>query len=276
MVGPEVDEIKVGDHVAGLGPSNCGECYFCNIGYSSKCLKRDKLEEKSGVNGSFGMGQYLLITSDRIYKVSKDLPYEEACYLEPVSTSIHGIRKLKISPNDNVLVIGAGNLGLVNAQVARAYGGKVMVSEINNDRCEISKSLDFATINPLDTDFLGKTKDFTDDKGFDAVILAVGATKANEQALQVLGQMGRILFFAAGYPAPEMNIDPNTIHYNEYQFIGTYRADQIDFQISSKLLSDGIIKTDKLISQRVSIDDVQKAFELAATPGNYRVSLTMW
>ena len=275
-VGSDVSGLKVGDHVAGFGPSSCGECYYCHVGYSSKCLKRDTWDLRNSITGSFGMSQYVLTTSDRVYKVSKDLPYEEACYLEPLATAVHGVRKLEISPIDDVLVIGAGNLGLINAQAARAFGSNVIVSEINEKRCKVSRALGFCTVNPRVDDVVEATKEFSEGKGIDAVVLAVGSTEANEQAMKVLGSMGKILFFAAGYPAPKLNADPNLIHYEEYELIGSYRADQIDFKIAAKLLSKGTVKTGKLISRKISINDAQHAFELAATPGNYRVSLSMW
>jgi L-iditol 2-dehydrogenase len=118
--------------------------------------------------------------------------------------------------------------------------------------------------------------DFTNGRGMDAVILAVGSTKANDQALSVIGLRGRILFFAAGYPAPELHVEPNQIHYKEYELIGTFGSDPADYQIASVLLSERRIKVDKMISHTVPLDDVQKAFELAVTPGNYRVSVSMW
>jgi L-iditol 2-dehydrogenase len=110
----------------------------------------------------------------------------------------------------------------------------------------------------------------------DAVILAVGNTKANDQGIQLLSTMGRILFFASGYPTPELNIDSNKIHYNEYELIGTYGADFSDYVIAADLLSKRLVKVDKMISYKVPINEVQRAFELAATPGNYRVSVSMW
>lgn len=281
-IGKDVQEIrsdlKVGTHVGFGTPGTvrCGECVYCHKGHPSRCIYKPKEITIDGVTGLFGMSQYVVYKSSRVYKLSEDLPYEEGGFLEPVATSVHGVKRLRVVPGDNVLVIGAGNLGIVNAQVARAYGGRVMISEVSEERCAVAESLGFPTINPIKMDLIEETKKFTDGRGMDAVILAVGNSQANEQALQVLAPMGRILLFAAGYPPPTFNIDPNTIHYREYEIIGTFGSDPSDYDVASKFLSERIVKVDKIISHKVPLEQIQHAFELAATPGNYRVSVTMW
>ncbi|MDR3565397.1 MAG: alcohol dehydrogenase catalytic domain-containing protein [Negativicutes bacterium] len=270
--------LKVGMRVGFLpqGSLGCGECEYCRSGHISRCRYRPTQITRDGLTGYFGMAQYVVYPSSRIFTLADDLPFEEGGYLEPVATAVHGVRRLRVSPGENVLVIGAGNLGLVNAQVARVYGGRVMVSEISPVRCQLSESLGFYTVNPETKDLEAEIDRFTGGKGMDAVILAVGVTSANEQAIKVLAPMGRILMFAAGYPAPGMTIDSNTIHYKEYELIGTYLADLPDLQIAAELLSTRAVKVDKLISHKVPVNEVEKAFELAATPGNYRVSISMW
>lgn len=273
-VGPGVTEYEVGMHVA-LAYAGCGYCDPCRLGNTSSCVNVKDLV-RDGVTGNFAMCQYFLANVRRVFKMNPDLPFEEACYLEPLATSIHGVRKLRLNPGENLVVIGAGNLGLVNAQVARAFGCKVLVSEINQQRCEIARSLGFSVVNPAEEDVLQVAKDFSGDRGIDNVIIAVGNTPATDQALKLIKRRGKILFFASGHPSPELNLDVNGVHYGGYELIGTGGANLVDFDLSARFLSDGIVKVDKLVSHCVPIDDAQRAFELAATPGNYRVSLVMW
>ncbi len=277
-IGEGVDkDLKVGDHV-GFGYDHCGQCYWCRRGETSNCTGEGTPTSCSydGLDGGFGMSQYMIVPSKKVYRVSADLPWEEAGYLEPLGTALRGIRRLRVKPGENILVIGAGNLGLVNAQAARAFGGRVMVSEISEERCGIAESLGFETVNPKEANVTEWCKERTDGRGVDGVILAVGNTAANKQALEAVSTAGRILFFAAGYPAPEIEVDPNTIHYTEVELIGTFGGDICDWQMAANFLSRGIVKTDKLVSHQVPLDEVQHAFELAATPGNYRVSLVLW
>lgn len=271
------NDLEIGTKVSVSHPIGCNECYFCRKGHPSRCISDYSGGlEIDGVKGSFGMSQYLISDSKTVYAFSDDLPYAEIGYFEPVSTAVHGIRRARIQPGENVLIIGAGNLGLVNAQVARVFGANVIVSEIEEERCKISRELGFYTINPTKVDIKEEINRLTNNIGVDAVVMAVGKTEANNQGLSVLASRGRLLFFAAGYPAPEFNIDSNVIHYKEFELIGAYGGDPIDFQLGAKLLNTGQVKVDKLLSKSFKMDDVQKAFEAAATPGNYRVTLEMW
>lgn len=271
-------DLKVGMHV-GIGSVfsvGCGGCYFCKAGHQDRCINKPEELEIEGVKGNFAMSQYCAYEPKRLYRINEDIPYSIGGFLEPISTTVHGVRRARIVPGEKVLVIGAGNLGLINAQTARAYGGKVFVSELSEERCRISESLGFVTINPKKSDLKETIKKLTNNIGVDVVIIAVGRTDANSQAFDALASMGRVLFFAAGYPEPEICVSSNKVHYNEYELIGTYNADQSDYQIAAQLLNEGKMKVDQLISCAISIDRVQEAFEIASTPGKYRVSLSMW
>ena len=85
-----------------------------------------------------------------------------------------------------------------------------------------------------------------------------------------------ILFFAAGYPAPELEIDSNVIHYRRLEMIGTYAADTIDFFTAGNMLNSGAVDVSKIVEPvKYKLDDVQEAFKAAATPGMYRVSVLL-
>lgn len=271
-------ELKVGMRVgfSTQGTRGCGECVYCRYGHPSRCMNKPPEMELEGVTGSFGMSQYLCYESSRVYRLSDDLPYEEGCFLEPVATSVHGVKRLRVRPGDKVLIIGAGNLGIINAQVARCYGGEVLVSEVAEERRKLAESLGFPTVNPQEPNFKDVIMDFSDGRGMDAIILSVGHTAANQQAMENVAVMGRILFFSAGYPAPEVHVDPNTLHYKEYELIGTFGSDPADYLVAAQFLSNRDVEVCKLISHKVPIDEIERAFELAATPGNYRVSISMW
>ena len=275
-IGAEVDPslVNVGDYIA-VGYTGCGACDECRSGHNDYCRHRKKFRLED-VTGSFGMAEYKLMRFEEAFKMRPGLPYEEACYLEPVSTSVHGIRRLDVKPGDYCVVIGAGNLGLVNAQVAKAFGCQVAVSEVNEERLEIAKSLGFPTVNPMQEDVKEFAKKFSGGRGVDHVIVAVGNNPATEQAFQIVKFAGKVLLFAAGYPSPDLNLNVNQIHYGNWHIIGTGGSDTADFQLAAQFLNEGTVKVGKLISHVVPFAEYEKAFELAATPGNYRVSISIW
>ena len=273
-VGPDATLYKPGDYVA-VGYIGCGSCPACRVGNTTAC-KEKKSRSMGNITGGFGMSQYMIVSTREAYRINEGIPYEVACYLEPVATSVHGVQKLAVNPGDSLLVIGAGNLGLVNAQVAKAFGCKVFVSEVNPQRVEIARSLGFEVINPVDEDLEALSKSYTGGRGFDHVIIAVGNTPATEQAFKVVRRAGKVLLFAAGYPSPELNLNVNQIHYGNWHVIGTGGASAPDYELACQFLNEGVVKVDKMISYTVSLSEYERAFELAATPGNYRVSLSLW
>lgn len=102
----------------------------------------------------------------------------------------------------------------------------------------------------------------TNGNGADIVIIAVGTSSANEQALEMIkNDEGKILLFAAGYPAPELNIDSNTIHYKQCELIGTYGSNLDDFNNAAKMLSEHRINVSPLIEEKIPLTRIQEAFE---------------
>jgi L-iditol 2-dehydrogenase len=276
--GANVTNVEIGDFVAHTY-EGCGTCPACVVGDVMNCINGEGMRKvtEDGYRGMFGFSTYAIANSKGLLKMNKDLDPSEAGFLEPVSTVVHGIERLRVRPVDNVVVIGAGTMGLVNAQVARVFGGRVIVSEIMENKLETARKMGFQVIDAGKEDVVARVKELTDGEGADAVIVAVGNTKANQQALDLLKKSGgRVLLFAAGYPAPELVGDSNLVHYRRIEYIGTFGASMKDFILASKLLNTHAIDVSPLVdSVKFKLEDIQKAFETAATPGKYRVSVLL-
>ena len=168
-------------------------------------------------------------------------------------------------------------MGLVNAQVARIYGTRVIISELMEKKINHARMLGFKdVINASKCDPVKSVMELTEGRGADIVILAVGATSANTQALNMIkDKKGKILFFAAGYPEPELKISSNYIHYKKLELLVTYCSDIGDFEDSAKFLNQRLVNMEPLLETSYPLSEIQKAFESASTPGNYRVTVTL-
>lgn len=275
-VGEAVTDFKIGDLVA-AGYNGCGNCMSCRNRDISACPSRFNTTEDGYRFGFFGFSDYCVKDVRSIYKVSPDLTPSEAGFLEPLSTVFHGIKKIGIRPFEDVAVIGAGTMGLLNAQAARSYGARVIVSEFIPKKIRTAREMGFEVIDCNAEDPVEKVKELTGGNGADAVIVAVGNTDANNQSLEMIKEKdGRILLFAAGYPAPGMEIDTNTLHYRRISLIGTLDASHKDCLESAKALSSGAVDVSKLIEEKkYKLDQIQEAFEAASRPGMYRVSVLL-
>ena len=278
-VGSAVTTIKVGDHVGINNYVGCGLCPACREGRNTDCENKPEGRTRSedGYLGSFGFATYAIMPEKKLVVMNPELDPAEAGYLEPVATVCKGMEKLRIQPQEVVVVIGAGTMGLVNAQVARAHAARVIVSEIMPKKLETAKAMGFEVIDCNKVDPVEEAKRLTDGKGVDCVIVAVGATKANEQAVGMLKKNdGRVLLFAAGYPVPDLPFDSNLIHYRRIELIGTFGADAQNFAQAAKLLNTRAIDVSKIVEpKRYKLDDFQAAMEAASTPGMYRVCVEM-
>jgi threonine dehydrogenase-like Zn-dependent dehydrogenase len=181
-----------------------------------------------------------------------------------------------VKAGEKLLVIGAGTMGNLNAQVARYFGADVTISDVSEKKLKTAQRLSFdRTLNARDTDYFEKARALTGGAGFDSIIVAVGLTEAYNHAIEMVADGGGLLIFAAGYPKPGWNIDPNTVHYKLWEIIGTYGCSAADFQEAVGLLSDKRIDLSPLIEERVPLEEIQSAFEKASAPDAYRIAVML-
>ena len=272
-MGSEVKGFEVGDKVA-FGYEYCGRCDNCRKGLTFACTNQPhKTRDENGVLGTYGMGEFRIVNDLAMYKMNPDLSAAEAGFLEPVGTVCSGIKALRVAPHEDVLVIGAGTMGLVNAQVARAFGARVIVSELMEKKLAAAKTSGFEVIDSANEDVVARVKELTNGKGVDAVILAVSNKVVIDQSFQLIKEIGgRVLFFAAGYPAPETTLNANMIHYRRIELIGTMGGNAEDFATAAMLLNTRAIDVRPMCEpETFQLDQIQEAFEAASTPGMYRV-----
>ncbi len=272
-VGDKVKYCKPGDFVGINSYKGCGICNYCRKGEVSKCENPPKLITEDGYLGEFGFSTHAIWEEHAIIKMNPELEPGCAGFLEPLATVIKGQKKLRLASFETVAVIGGGTMGMLNALAARAGGARVIVSELMEKKLNLARKLGFEVIDSGKEDPVARVKELTGGKGADCVIVAVGAESANRQSLDMVKKIdGRILLFAAGYPAPPLDVDSNLLHYRRLELIGTYGADNEDFEDAANMLSQGLIDVSGLIeSVRYPLTRMQEAFEAASAPGMYRV-----
>jgi L-iditol 2-dehydrogenase len=280
-IGSEVGNVRVGDHAVLNNYRPCMECGDCRRGRNFVFCKfrksaRTGPADAYGYFGNYGCSKYQIASSKHVFKVNKDVPFELAGFAEPLSTVVQGIKRLRVKTGEKLLVIGAGTMGNLNAQVARYFGADVTVSDVSGKKLKTAQRLRFdRTLNARDSDYVVKARALTGGAGFDSIIIAVGFTEAYNHAFEMVADGGKLLIFAAGYPKPGWNIDPNTVHYRLWEIIGTFGCEAVDFQDAVGLLNDKKIDVSPLIEDRISLDQIQQAFEKASTPDTFRVAVML-
>jgi L-iditol 2-dehydrogenase len=270
-VGDGVHLLKVGDHVT-LGPIACDECYYCRRGFPARCEQYLGRFSLDGAWGPWGLADYKLVPARAAFVVPPELSFEEAALAEPVSCVVHSVRALGTELGDDVLVIGAGPMGLLNVLVSRCRGARVIVCELDPARRAKALALGAdAAVDPAVGDVVSEVKGLTGGRGADAVIAAVGSARVDDLAFNLVSKTGKVVLFASAHPSSPLGVDHNLIHKSEVDVLGVEGKGVQDFLIAVKLLSHRLIDVRPLIDRCVPLAELETAFDLAVRPDTYRV-----
>ena len=274
-VGSAVDSVAVGDYIAS-GYQYDPYSEPSREGRTSECTKLQSADHPNpdGYFGNAGCANYAVAKEVACYKIDKGINPSVAALLEPLGTCCAGFRRFGIEYGQTVVVIGAGTMGVLNALVAKAHGCRVIITEMMPKKLETAAKLGLETIDVSKCDPVEKVRELTGGKGADGVIIAVGASGAYAQALEMAKEKrAHLLIFAAGYPTPKGELAPNTVHYRRMVIVGSYGADAVDFREAASMINMGAADFSQLVEEKIPLDKIQEAFEEACKPGMYRISV---
>lgn len=264
-VGKNVTAYTPGTRVAVAPNMGCGICEDCIRGNGHMCKDYKAL----GISLNGGFAEYVrvpeaAVRGGNLIPMEDHVSYAEAAITEALSCVYNGSSQCNIRPGDYVLVIGAGPIGIMQAMLAKMEGAvKVIINDIAENRLELCREIDPSFITVKD-DVIPFVRKETKGHGVDAVITACPVPAAQQTALEVAANYGRICFFG-GLPEDRKMVPLNTnlIHYKQLICTGTTRASLKQFKDVLGFVSAGIIDVKKLITAEFSLDEIGKGFELA-------------
>ncbi|MDL2233378.1 alcohol dehydrogenase catalytic domain-containing protein [Ruminococcaceae bacterium OttesenSCG-928-L11] len=263
-VGPDQKEFQVGDRVVSEQIVPCGECKFCKSGRYWMCQKHDLYGFQNNVNG--GMAEYMRYPHEgRKYKIPQDMPLEQALLIEPYGCSKHCVDRAKITNEDVVVLSGAGTLGLgMVGAIRKKNPGRFIVLDMNDMRLEKAKAFGADLVmNPGKEDVVQKIQELTGGYGCDVYIEATGHPSSVHQGLDMIRKMGTFVEFSVFK-------DPVTVDWSiigdrkELDIYGAHLSPYC-YPAVIQWIQDGTLPTDGIVSHKFSLDEWEKAFEMAAT-----------
>ncbi|HXG26692.1 MAG TPA: zinc-binding dehydrogenase [Candidatus Binatia bacterium] len=275
-IGPDTyTELKIGERVA-VGSSSCGKCHWCYTGQDRACrLHYSGAVQYGEAWGPGGFAEYKVHPADGVYSVG-DAAYDVAALTEPLSCAIHAARILDLYVSQDVVVLGAGVMGLMNVIAAKQHGARVIVSEIDPGRLAMARRMGAdELIDATTEDPIARVRELTEGRGAEAVIAAIGHRGANEQGLAMLSEKGRFVLFASAHPEPEFAIKPNDTHNRETGVFGVLSGEKQDFYTAARLVRYGLVDLSPLIDARYPLAELSAALDEAIKPGTYRVVVEM-
>ncbi len=264
--GSEVSGWAVGNRVAVAPVISCGTCYYCQHGLSNVCSKRTAL----GYEYDGGFAEYIRVPAaalqaGNVFRVPDHVSYVEASLSEPLSCCINGQENLGVRPGENMLVVGAGPIGIMHVQLAKAREGtRVFVSEPDESRRTLALQLGAdAAFDPRTTDTRSLMMDQTNHIGLDKIIMAVGLPAAVNELIACLRKGGGINLFA-GFPVGcQSAIDPNLVHYNQIRISGASASTTQQFKTALDAIAAGAVQAGRIATHQFALRDFDQALASA-------------
>jgi L-iditol 2-dehydrogenase len=279
-VGEGVRGFAVGERVMAFHHIPCGRCYYCRKKTFAQCETYKKVGTTAGVGEPAGGGfaehirvmDWIVgdgVTTAGLVKVPEDIPFEQAAFIEPVNTCFKAVKLLELQPDETVLVIGQGSIGIILAALAAQTGATVLTSDMYPERHAIAAG--FGLRHPLDArgDVVAACKAATEGRGADVALVAVGADALIATAMAAVRPGGRVMLFASTQhgTAP---FDPAAVCMDEKTLMGSYSASVAIQQEGIDLVFEGYrtgrLDLTKLISHRFGLQDAVEAVRLASNP----------
>ena len=256
-VGAGVRNWRVGDRVVANNSAPCMECFFCQRQEYSLC------PHITWNNGTFA--EYLKIPAPivrhNLLPVPDHLPLVLAAMTEPLACVLHGISRCGAKPNDKVVVLGDGAIGLMFVAVLAEYT-EVILWGGNNQRLEIGEKLGAVkTFNYHQvTDIANTVKELTAGWGADVVIEATGVSSVWETAI-ACGRPGATINLFGGCPRDTtITVNTEQLHYSELTLKGVFHNTPEYVKAALLLIASGTIPFDLLISEHRPLQDLEQVF----------------
>ena len=267
-VGAEVpDDFPVGGRVAVEPNISCGSCFYCQRGQVNHCLRWSAI----GVTRDGGFADYVVAPATNVYRVG-EMDYEVAAFIEPLSCVVYGLKRLEIPLGANVLIYGAGPIGLLMLQLVRHGGAsEIAVVDLKQDKLDLAGTLG-ASITVAAGPSADPALREASPLGFDVVIDCTGVPSVVEHTFTHVRNNGKLLFFGVNPPDARISISPYEVYRRDLQIFGSF-ALRFTFQDALALLESGAVDVKPLLSERLPIDRFAEALGLAGSGEALKVQI---
>jgi L-iditol 2-dehydrogenase len=265
-VGNNVTGIAVGDTITFTPQVTCGECYPCHHGMYHLCEKLKVMGFQTG-----GAAQEFFVLPEwNVFKLPDDMPLDYAAMIEPVSVAVHAVRRGGGAEGKRVLVLGAGTIGNLVAQVARASGAQaVMITDISDYKLGKAQECGIDhVVNTAQADLKeALLRDFGPDRA-DLTLECVGVQATAAQAIECARKGTTIVIVGVFGQKPVINL--GYVQDWELNLLGTAMYQKQDYERAIDLVSSGKLCLDRLVTHRFAFDNYLQAYHtIEASHGQY-------
>ncbi|MGN0547228.1 MAG: zinc-binding alcohol dehydrogenase family protein [Acutalibacteraceae bacterium] len=247
--------LKAGDIVTCNPYFNCGECYACKRGIVNACHDNQTM----GVQRDGSFQEYITMPVERIID-GKGLSAKELALIEPFSISCHALSRAEVKKDDNLLIMGAGPIGLFALMRAKALGARVLIADMLESRLDLAKEFGAdCIVNVKGNDLHMVCEDFTHGNGFDVCVEACGAPETFLSCISEAAHGANIILIGNG--KRETTFVHSVILKKELNIFGSRNAFTKDFETLIDLVKSGKVDILKIVSGVYEKENAAEAFE---------------
>lgn len=259
--GASVSDLPNGTRVTFDSMVSCGQCDFCRDGHQNLCDNRMVLGVSCGEYRRHGaFAQRISVPRRIVYRLPDTLSFEHAALVEAVSVAVHAVSLTPIELGDTVVIVGAGMIGLLTLQAARAAGAtRVIAVDVNQRRLETARSLGATDVLRGDSvDVPSAIGEMTDGRGADVALEVVGATPTVKTAIESVRKGGAVTL--VGNVSPTVELPLQSVVTREIRLQGTCGCNG-EYPQCIDLMNRGVIHVEPLITARISLADGPQWFD---------------
>lgn len=258
VVASDGDAIPAGTVVAINPLLTCGKCYACRNGIPHVCEKLGLV----GIDTDGGFAEYVSVPLHTLVPVPPSLPQEQIALVEPLAVAVHAVRVSDLGVGDVTVVLGAGPIGIMTAQVARLAGARrVFVSERSPKRLEIARELGFDVVDVSQGSIVDTVMEATDGIGVPVVFETAGVQPTLNDATKLARIGGQIL--QVGIPKAPPTVDMTTLIFKEVRRtpIRVYRSE--DVELAAAIAVEGSVDLVKPVTHILPLEELDKGMRIA-------------
>ena len=273
-VGADAPSELMGARIVAAPAIGCGACAYCRAGHTHLCGARETIG--FSMDGAFA--EYVRIPAravqlGNVQHIPDDVDDLSAALTEPLACVVNGQEALGIGTGDTVAVIGAGPIGILHAELARAAGARVLL--LNRSAQRLADVHDMGYDAYIETGADGgvqAVRDVTDGRGADVVIVTAGSAAAMAAGIAMTARMGRVSLFA-GLPqdAPPLPLDVNLIHYRQIALHGAFSSEPRHNARALEYIRSGQVRAARILTHAVALSDIAHGFDLVEQRAGLRV-----
>jgi alcohol dehydrogenase len=256
-IGPDVTNVKVGDRCSVEPYLNCQECYSCRRGFTNCCEHHKTL----GVMCDGGLTERIILPARKLHP-APGLSSEQAALVETLAIGCHAVDRGMAKAGENVLVVGAGPIGLSALEFVKLSGARPIVADISESRLAFVRDVmgvpDTLLIKGDESDIV-RLEAMTDNQRADLVIDATGNNRSMVRAMEFAAFAGRVVFVGITQQNLEFPHAP-FLHRRELTILASRNALSKDFSRIISLIESKRINTDAWITHHASFSDVPRVF----------------